>query len=162
MTARSALLFKLLSLATALSFSTAAQLSFINEPVYNILSDIDDGCVDVDLPGPLHFGCSTFNRAFLSSNGLVSFGGEFSSYYPVPFPLHTNKAILAPYWDDIILSQKRELRYQIFNSTSYHTIEVNNFLTNYYEKNFAADWILWAYWCHVCPYPNKDCALHNV
>uniref|UniRef100_A0A1X7TL03 G-protein coupled receptors family 2 profile 1 domain-containing protein n=1 Tax=Amphimedon queenslandica TaxID=400682 RepID=A0A1X7TL03_AMPQE len=148
MTARSTLLFELLSLATALSFSTAAQLSFINATDYNILKDIDDGCVEVELPGPLQFGGSNFTRAFLSSNGLVSFGKEFSSYYPVLFPLRIKIAILAPYWDDIILSEKRELRFKIFSKTSSITIEVNNFLTLHTGKNFAADWILWSYWCH--------------
>ena len=49
----------------------AAQLSFIDVTDYNILSDIDDGCVAVELPGPLQFGCFTFSRAFVSHYNLT-------------------------------------------------------------------------------------------
>ena len=98
----------------------------------------------------------------LSSNGLISFGGSFTSYSPTVFPLSSNRAVVAPFWDDIGLTGSRELRYKIVSGSSSLITDVNNFLSSYSGIPFSADWLLWAYWYNVCPYNDNTCTSHQV
>ena len=102
-----------------------------------------------------------FNQQ-LSSNGLVSFNTSFPSHIPQPFPLDPNRAVVAPYWDDIHLTGSRQLRYQIVSGTSSVINQVNSFLTSHSGVAFNANWILWAYWYNVCPFTDRNCDSHEV
>ena len=73
------------------------------------------------------------------------------------FPLDNSLAVVAPYWDDSILSGSRQLRYQVVSGSSPLITEVNAFLSNYTGDTFEADWLLWAYWHDVCPYNRRNC-----
>ena len=98
----------------------------------------------------------------LSSNGLISFGGSYTAFSPTVFPLSSNRAVVAPFWDDIQLTGSRELRYKIVSGSSSLITDVNNFLSSYSGIPFSADWLLWTYWYNVCPYSDSSCTSHQV
>uniref|UniRef100_A0A1X7TQH6 Ig-like domain-containing protein n=1 Tax=Amphimedon queenslandica TaxID=400682 RepID=A0A1X7TQH6_AMPQE len=137
--------------------STSEFLPFLYPSSYNVYTNVDDGSVDVTLPTTLDFGGFHYNRAYISSNGLVSFGRAYNSFSPRNFPLQNSLAVVAPYWDDSRLSGSRQLRYQIVSGSSSLITEVNAFLSNYTGDTFEADWLLWAYWHDICPYSRGNC-----
>uniref|UniRef100_A0A1X7V3D2 Uncharacterized protein n=1 Tax=Amphimedon queenslandica TaxID=400682 RepID=A0A1X7V3D2_AMPQE len=144
--------------------STVAQqyLPFVSPPDYNVFTDVDDDSVHVALPTTLQFGGIDFSNAYISSNGLVSFGRGFDAYEPVEFDLISdNLTIVAPFWDDIQMTGSRQLRYQIVSGSSSLINQVNAFLTSHSGVSFSADWLLWAYWHDVCPFSDLNCDFHQ-
>jgi gliding motility-associated-like protein len=63
----------------------------------------DDATSSVALPFPFDFYCNTFNNAFYSTNGLVTFGVPDASFVsaPIPTPGTPNNFITAV-WEDLI------------------------------------------------------------
>ena len=76
---------------------------------------------------------------------------------PVPFPINTS--VIAPYWDDIYLTNGGELRYAIITPATNLSLcnQVNSYLTNSTGSSVSVQWILWAYWYNVCTYAYPDC-----
>ncbi|XP_019849627.1 PREDICTED: mucin-4-like [Amphimedon queenslandica] len=139
----------------------AVFLPFLYPSSYNVYTNVDDGSANAALPNTLEFGGFRYNRAYISSNGLVSFGNAYNSFSPRNFPLESSLAVVAPYWDDSRLSGSRELRYQIVSGSSSLITGVNAFLSNYTGNTFEADWLLWAYWHDICPYNRGNCQDSN-
>lgn len=93
---------------------------------------------------------------------MISFGASYTRYTPVNFPLSSNLAVIAPYWDDIHLSGSRQLRYQTIYGSNSLISKVDDFISSYSNIQFNADWLLWAYWHDVCPYTDRNCLSHEV
>ncbi|XP_019859538.1 PREDICTED: alpha-tectorin-like [Amphimedon queenslandica] len=140
---------------------TSEFLPFLYPSSYNVYTDVDDGSASVTLPTTLEFGGFHYNRAYISSNGLVSFGRAYNSFSPKNFPLQNSLAVVAPYWDDSRLSGSRQLHYQIVSGSSSLITKVNAFLSKYTGDTFEADWLLWAYWHDICPYNRGNCQDSN-
>uniref|UniRef100_A0A1X7SQI1 NIDO domain-containing protein n=1 Tax=Amphimedon queenslandica TaxID=400682 RepID=A0A1X7SQI1_AMPQE len=136
-------------------------LPFLYPSNYSVFTDVVDGSANVALPATLQFGGISYNIAYISSHGLISFGSVYNAYIPRNFPLDNNLAVVAPYWDDSILSGSRQLRYQIVSGSSSLISQVNTFLSSFIEDNFEADWLLWAYWHDVCSYDDSICSEHE-
>lgn len=60
----------------------------------------DDECAPTLAIPPLRVWETTYTHAFVSINGLLSFGSCVTAYVPQPFPV-LNNAMLAPYWADV-------------------------------------------------------------
>ena len=90
----------------------------------------------------------------VASNGFISFGQPFFAYIPHSFPVQ--EMIVAPYWDDIDLSQKGVVLYSLINDTVSDLVDqVNDYISSKYT-NFQAKWILGTlgqclslYGCHL-------------
>ena len=71
--------------------------------------------------------------------------------------------MIAPFWDDIILTNTGKVEYGIVTSTSTSNIinEVEGFLKLNQGVDLDLDWIFVAKWANVCPYGNSNCAQVN-
>ena len=102
----------------------------------------------------------TYVHLQISSNGLISFGVQFTSFIPQTFPIAVN--VVAPYWTDIILSLKGVVRYAVVNDshpTLSCLLELTNDLIRVEENvEFEASWLLVARWIDVCPLGDSNCA----
>ena len=98
----------------------------------------------------------------ISSNGLLSFGTSFPNYFPSPFPL-TSAVVIAPFWDDIRLTNRGIVEYGIVTSASSSNIidEVETFLELNQNVELELNWVLVAKWVNVCPFGNSNCAQVN-
>ena len=94
----------------------------------------------------------------ISSNGLLSFGTSFANYFPFLFPL-TTAVVIAPFWDDIRLTNTGIVEYGIVTSASNTNIvdEVETFLELNQNVELDLNWVLVAKWVNVCPYGNIYC-----
>ena len=104
----------------------------------------------------------------ISSNGLISFGAPYTAYVPRVFPIV--QKVVAPYWDDIDLSQKGLILFaaltqgqksRLSNTATLAIFDiVNDYLSDTVIKGttrFRAHWILAARWVDVCPFGNAMC-----
>ena len=94
----------------------------------------------------------------VSSNGLLSFGTSFNQWTPEAFPL-SSAIIVAPFWDDIHLTQTGVAQYNVITSASNSTIidQVESFLKTNRNVELDLNWVLVAKWVNVCPYDNNNC-----
>ena len=99
----------------------------------------------------------------ISSHGLISFGLSYTAYVPQTFPIP--QRVVAPYWDDMDLTLKGEVRYTVItpaNSTQSHLLTTaNEFISSVEDTEFIAEWMLVAYWVDVCPFVNRYCTQVN-
>ena len=72
--------------------------------------------------------------------------------------------MVAPFWDDVDLSQNGQVNYFVNNkSDSTHVInEINRFLSTHLGSNFNADWILAVKWENVCHIRDNNCPVNEV
>ena len=95
----------------------------------------------------------------ISSNGLISFGNYFIEYFPEMFPISAQ--VIAPYWDDIDLSDGGNILYDSFNAMNGSGVlrNISNFINSaYYEpKSFEASSALVVYWKDTCPHIYTTC-----
>ena len=99
----------------------------------------------------------------ISNHGLISFGSQYIAFIPQTFPIL--QRVVAPYWDDMDLRVKGEVRYTVItaaNSSQSHLLTTaNEFIRRVKHKYFIAKWMLVAYWVDICPYQNRNCAQVN-
>jgi subtilisin family serine protease len=74
----------------------------------------DDETAEIVLPFAFRFFGTSYARAFVSTNGFVSFGGEsvLAENGPIPSEAAPNGAIYA-YWDDLIVDERASVRTQV-------------------------------------------------
>ena len=100
----------------------------------------------------------------ISSNGLISFGVQFTAFRPQTFPISVN--VVAPYWDDIDLRTKGVVRYAVVDDshpTLSCLLELTNDLIREEENvEFKASWLLVARWIDVCPFGDSNCIEVNI
>ncbi|XP_019853616.1 PREDICTED: uncharacterized protein LOC109582957 isoform X2 [Amphimedon queenslandica] len=129
---------------------------FLYPTDYSIISGYDDYAKKVLLPSSLRFG-SCHTEAWISTNGLISLGTSFTAYGPNSFPITT--PVIAPFWDDININGRGEVRYDIITPTTNLSLcnQVNDYLSTSTGSNVSVEWILWAYWHDVCPFGDNYC-----
>lgn len=67
-------------------------------------TSLDDGFFGpLDLGFTFPFFGSTFTGVFFNSNGNLTFGAGFSSFFNVAFPTAGTPPMIAPFWNDLIL-----------------------------------------------------------
>ena len=68
--------------------------------------------------------------------------------------------MIAPFWDDIILTEKGIVEYGIVTPATASNIinKVEIFLKLSQNIDVELDWILVAKWVNVCPFVNSNCA----
>ena len=67
--------------------------------------------------------------------------------------------VIAPFWDDIILTNTGIVEYGIVTPTDNPNITdvVETFLELSQNVELELDWVLVAKWVNVCPYGNSNC-----
>jgi hypothetical protein len=65
------------------------------------LNLLDDGVVDVALPGSFPFYDTYLTSISVSNNGVVTTPGGVLPFTNEPFPNATYRRVIAPYWDDL-------------------------------------------------------------
>ena len=72
--------------------------------------------------------------------------------------------MIAPFWDDVDISQNGQVNYLVNNNSDSTDviIEINSFLSMYFGSNFNADWILVVKWENVCHIRYNDCPVNEV
>ena len=86
-------------------------------------------------------------------------GTLFTGHLPTFFPL-SSSVVIAPFWDDIILTDTGIVEYGIV-TTSHVVNKVETFLKLNQNVNLELDWVMVAKWVNVCPYGNINCAQVN-
>ena len=86
-------------------------------------------------------------------------GTSFTGYLPLLFPL-SSAVIIAPFWDDIVLTDTGIVEYGIITTSSVIN-EVETFLKLNENVNLELDWVMVAKWVNVCPYGNINCVQVN-
>ena len=71
--------------------------------------------------------------------------------------------MIAPFWDDIELTNTGVVEYGIVNSSNTSSIinEVETFLKLDQDLDLKLDWVMVAKWENVCPYGNVNCTQVN-
>ena len=97
----------------------------------------------------------------ISSNGLISFGSPFTSFSPRLFPIV--QQVIAPYWDDIILTNRGTVFYDSFNAQNGLKAlkTVSNFINSVqWEQTdqFEASSVVVVYWRDTCPFGDSRCS----
>ena len=92
-------------------------------------------------------------------NGLISFGTSYTFPFPSLFPL-PYAVVIAPFWDDIILTETGIVEYEIVTSDNGSSVinEVEIFLNLTHNIDVELDWVFVAKWVNVCPFGNSNCA----
>ena len=90
---------------------------------------------------------------------MLSFGTSFTSFFPRSFPL-SYAVVIAPFWDDIILTETGIIEYGIVTSANASSIinKVETFLSLSESIDVELDWVFVAKWVNVCPFGNSKCA----
>ena len=88
----------------------------------------------------------------VGSNGLISFGSSYNSFFNTPFSESNTLYLVAPFWDDVdIRSDNGDIFYQTIESGLFLD-QVNDFINYVRPTTFAAPWMMVAYWVGVHPY----------
>ena len=68
--------------------------------------------------------------------------------------------MIAPFWDDIILTNTGIVEYGIVTSTNTSSVinKVETFLELSQNIDLEIDWVFVAKWENVCPFGNSNCA----
>ena len=81
----------------------------------------------------------------MGSNGLLSFGWAYNSYYNQRLSARLRDYIIAPFWDFIYTGRGGRVLYEVHVS-GYFLEQVNTFLQIKHPSNFNGTWMLVAYW----------------
>ncbi|XP_065657056.1 protein mesh-like [Hydra vulgaris] len=126
-----------------------------------MLARIDDASTMINLSFHYPFFGSIYQEAYLSTNGLITFGTANSEFVPKPFPLPTMQCV-ATYWVDSDPSKGGNIFYkQTTNKTILRKIseEIKNRLVSY--SKFNAEWALIVTFDQVRPFScgcNTSCS----
>ncbi len=105
---------------------------------------------------PVHFPFfgQTVTSAFVSTNGVISFGQGLTQYRPEPFPLANNISILAVFWSDSDIQANGNVTYRPYlrnpsNAGIFGRAEavIRQAFGN--QSDFTASWMLMASWNKV-------------
>ena len=71
--------------------------------------------------------------------------------------------MIAPFWDDIILTNEGLVEYGIVTSANTSSVinEVERFLKINQNVDLELDWVFVAKWVNVCPFGNSNCTQVN-
>lgn len=90
---------------------TAYSWTDISQTGQTLVSEGDDAVVSASLPFTFPFYYGSFGRIYVSTNGFLGFGGDASAYKNADIPnAAVPNAIIAPFWDDLIVSSNADSR----------------------------------------------------
>ena len=90
------------------------------------------------------------NSLIVNTNGVISFLGTMSSFTPSPFPLGSNKRLIAPYWTDIDTRNGGDIWYR--ESTNRKLLQQMSRAIRLLfpeQYRFQASWLFIATWDNV-------------
>lgn len=90
--------------------------------VITALAQADDDYALISLPFPFSYYGQTYNDLYVSSNGTLSFGGEYYSYTAVHLPspyiyFKAGTKLLAVYWADLWVDSNARILTEVFGTT---------------------------------------------
>ncbi|XP_076091868.1 protein mesh-like isoform X1 [Mytilus galloprovincialis] len=144
----------LFSLDYTYCISTADFYSFGSENGDTRAPTNDDGSTSpISVSSLFPFFNHQHDSLIVNTNGVISFLGPMSTYTPSPFPLASNKRLVAPYWADIDTSNGGIIWYrETTNSTLLQKAseEIQRLFPKQY--NFKASWMFIGTWKEVAFY----------
>ena len=88
----------------------------------------------------------------VGSNGIISFGRVYNNGTNEEFTrLLTGKYLVAPFWDDINISDGGTISYETFES-GYYLEQVNAYIQRQRQNAFQGTWMMNVYYKEVAPY----------
>lgn len=91
-----------------------------------------------------------FNQ--VSTNGIISFGSANSDYLNEAFTSSfTGQYLVAPFWDDMNISNGGTISYETFES-GYYLEMVNAYIQRKLPTNFEGTWMMNVYYKEVRPF----------
>ena len=110
-------------------------------------------------PGFPFYGRS-HNSVYISTDGLLSFGSNFTNCCPEPFPI-SSPPLVAPFWRDVDITQGGSVYYRIISSSSTTSgsrqllLGINLSIGSSFGTTFSASYVLVVTWVNVVP-PRGD------
>ena len=87
----------------------------------------------------------------MGTNGIISFGLEYNSWFNIPFPI-TSLYLLAPFWDDVDIGGGNGIISYEIHGPGYFLNQTNAFLQRKRPSMFEGTWMLVAHWDAVHPF----------
>ncbi|TAK08866.1 MAG: hypothetical protein EPO39_03635, partial [Candidatus Manganitrophaceae bacterium] len=86
---------------------TSEPYAWVDAPTILALSG-DDSALGVPLPFSFPFYGQSYSQLYVSTNGLITFGGPNSAYIPQPIPsVSQPNAFIAPFWRDLYVNLRQ-------------------------------------------------------
>lgn len=107
------------------------------------LSDADDASVSIPIGFNFNFYNTTQTSVFVSSNGLMTFGGGDSAFTNGDLTTSTSLAGIAPFWDDLIVTgdSNSNVFYQVLGSGATQRLVVQWNQVSFFSGGNAGDTI---------------------
>ena len=88
----------------------------------------------------------------VGSNGIISFGSVFNDYSNIAYTSSLpKKYLVAPFWNDIDISNGGTISYEIFDS-GYYLEQVNAYIQRQRHNTFQGTWMMNVYYKQVAPF----------
>ena len=88
----------------------------------------------------------------MGTNGLLSFGDSYNSFFNQPFTQNDTRYLVAPFWDDVDIRGSNGDIFYMTTESGLFLYQVNSYIQYARPTNFEATWMLVAYWVGVHPY----------
>ena len=92
-----------------------------------------------------------FNHLQVGSNGIISFSSAYNIYTNEEFSSSTTQYVIAPFWDDIDITNGGTITYETFQS-GYLLDEVNAYIQRKRPTSFEGTWMFIASYDKVQPF----------
>jgi hypothetical protein len=89
----------------------------------------------------------------VNTNGVISFLRQVSQYTPDPFPLGSDRRLIAPFWADVDTRKGGVVYYRETQDLAIR-IRVSNEIRKYFvrQRKFSAKWVIIVTWLNVARY----------
>ncbi|XP_017775713.1 PREDICTED: nidogen-2 [Nicrophorus vespilloides] len=102
-----------------IALSRAIPESLIYPPDGTPLEVGDDVSINVELKNPIIFYGTKYDTIFINTNGLLSFGNEFPTFFNIEFPL--DYPIVAPFYSNVDTTKSGNISY--YETTDRHLLD---------------------------------------
>ena len=100
-------------------------------------------------PGFPFYGRS-HNSVYISTDGLLSFGSNFTNCCPEPFPI-SSPPLVAPFWRDVDITRGGSVYYRIISGSNELLQGINLAIRSSFGTTFSASYVLVVTWVNVTP-----------
>jgi hypothetical protein len=89
----------------------------------------------------------------VNTNGVISFLRQVSQYTPDPFPLGSDRRLIATFWADVDTRKGGVVYYRETQDLAIR-IRVSNEIRKYFvrQRKFSAKWVIIVTWLNVARY----------
>ncbi|XP_003384557.1 PREDICTED: mucin-like protein [Amphimedon queenslandica] len=119
---------------------------------------LDGASPAINIPVGFPIGTSIQSKAYVGTNGIISFDEPFLYWYPSPFPTRwgsvKRRYVVAPYWSDNDIRDEGDVCYEVHNEDSNLMRSISEFISYKSGSAFRGNWMLLAEWSDVHPYPH--------